>query len=410
MLERDSRRQPRRGRTKAGETMLLAQADQANPRPDRGARRETTQPRAETLTRDGLPATEVVLAFDDNRLASLVFGQYDQNLAHLERRLGVVVNPNGNHVTIRGPRETAEQAGRVLKTLYARAKAGASVTLGEVDGAIEESNVQRSLFPAENAGKSSFDAIVTRKRGPVRARNAAQDAYLRQLKRNELVLAEGPAGTGKTWLAVGHAVSLIEQGVVERMILSRPAVEAGERLGFLPGDMREKVDPYLRPIYDALNDFMEPRHVERALQTGMIEIAPLAFMRGRTLSNAVVLLDEAQNATSVQMKMFLTRLGEGSRMIITGDPSQVDLPPGQRSGLVEAVRLLLGVEGVGHAKFEEGDVVRHDLVRRIVMAYESASRQERQEREDRMRAPEPAPPVEGDADGLQRTLSRERPR
>jgi phosphate starvation-inducible PhoH-like protein len=385
--------------------MALAQADQFNPRAERGARRD------EALTRDGLPGAEVELTFDDNQIAGLVFGQYDQNLAHLERRLGVVVSPNGNHVTIKGPRETAEQASRVLRTLYARAKTGGAVNLGEVDGAIEESNVQRSLFPSDNAGKAAFDAVVTRKRGPVRARNAAQDAYLRQLKRHELVLAEGPAGTGKTWLAVGHAVSLIEQGVVERMVLSRPAVEAGERLGFLPGDMREKVDPYLRPIYDALNDFMEPRHVERALQTGMIEIAPLAFMRGRTLTNAVVLLDEAQNATSVQMKMFLTRLGEGSRMIITGDPSQVDLPPGQRSGLVEAIRLLSGVEGVGHARFEEGDVVRHELVRRIVMAYEDASRRERDEREARLAAlPAPDGPVEGDADGLKRMLSRERPR
>ncbi|WP_353181025.1 PhoH family protein [Bosea sp. (in: a-proteobacteria)] len=380
------------------------------PKPDRSQRREIAP--AQTLAREGLPATEVTLTFEDNRLASLVFGQYDQNLAHLERRLGVVVNPNGNHATVKGPRETAEQAVRVLKTLYARAKAGAAVTLGDVDGAIEESNVQRSLFPTPDPGKTAFDAIVTRKRGPVRARNAAQDAYLRQLKRHELVLAEGPAGTGKTWLAVGHAVSLIEQGVVERMILSRPAVEAGERLGFLPGDMREKVDPYLRPIYDALNDFMEARHVERGLQTGMIEIAPLAFMRGRTLSNAVVLLDEAQNATSMQMKMFLTRLGEGSRMIITGDPSQIDLPPGQRSGLVEAVRLLKDVEGIGYARFEEGDVVRHDLVRRIVLAYETAARREREEREEAMRNPGAAPEAqrEGDSEGLKRMLARERPR
>ncbi len=378
------------------------------PRPDRTPRREPA--RGESLASGGLPATEVTLTFEDNRLASLVFGQYDQHLAHLERRLGVVVNPNGNHVTVKGPRETAEQAGRVLKTLYARAKAGAAVALGDVDGAIEESNVQRSLFPTADAGKASFDAIVTRKRGPVRARNAAQDAYLRQLKRHELTLAEGPAGTGKTWLAVGHAVSLIEQGVVERMVLSRPAVEAGERLGFLPGDMREKVDPYLRPIYDALNDFMEARHVERGLQTGMIEIAPLAFMRGRTLSNAVVLLDEAQNATSMQMKMFLTRLGEGSRMIITGDPSQIDLPPGQRSGLVEAVKLLKDVEGIGYARFEEGDVVRHDLVRRIVMAYETAARRERDEREEAMRRPASEPQGEGDSEGLKRMLARERPR
>jgi phosphate starvation-inducible PhoH-like protein len=398
------------------EATHLAQADSTTQRLDRNPRRDLAPARPEggvreSAGRDGLTATEVVLSFDDNRLASLVFGQYDQNLAHLERRLGVVVSPNGNHVTVKGARETAEQAARVLKTLYARAKAGAPVTLGEVDGAIEESNVQRSLFPTADAGKASFDAVVTRKRGPVRARNAAQDAYLRQLKRHELVLAEGPAGTGKTWLAVGHAVSLIEQGVVERMVLSRPAVEAGERLGFLPGDMREKVDPYLRPIYDALGDFMEARHVERGLQTGMIEIAPLAFMRGRTLSNAVVLLDEAQNATSMQMKMFLTRLGEGSRMIITGDPSQIDLPPGQRSGLVEAVRLLKDVEGVGYARFEEGDVVRHELVRRIVMAYESAARDERAERE-RVRDPDtpPDPHREGDSEGLKRMLARERPR
>ena len=318
---------------------------------------------------------ELTLAFEDNRSASLLFGHYDQHLAHLERRLGIMANANGNHVTLKGPREQCEQARRVLEALYKRVRAGTAIGLGDIDGAIEESAQQRSLFPAvADPARAVFDAVVTRKRGAVKARNAAQDAYLRALKRHELVLGEGPAGTGKTWLAVGHAVSLIEQGVVERMILSRPAVEAGERLGFLPGDMREKVDPYLRPIYDALYDFMEARHVERGLQTGMIEIAPLAFMRGRTLTNAVVLLDEAQNASSMQMKMFLTRLGEGSRMIITGDPSQIDLPPGQKSGLVEAVRLLADVEGVAHVAFREGDVVRHDLVRRIVKAYEDAAR------------------------------------
>lgn len=321
-------------------------------------------------------AQEVSLTLEDNRLAGIVFGQYDQNLAHLERRLQIVAHANGNRVILKGPADTTERARLVLESLYKRAREGAGISPGDVDGAIEESAQQRSLFPSPNpANGVSFDAVVTRKRGPVRARSAAQDAYLRAMKRNELVFAEGPAGTGKTWLAVGHAVSLIEQGVVERMILSRPAVEAGERIGFLPGDMREKVDPYLRPIYDALYDFMEARHVERALQTGMIEIAPLAFMRGRTLTNAVVLLDEAQNTTTMQMKMFLTRLGEGSRMIITGDPTQVDLPPQQKSGLVEAVRLLSGVEGIGHVTFREGDVVRHDLVRKIVKAYEDAARE-----------------------------------
>jgi phosphate starvation-inducible protein PhoH and related proteins len=336
---------------------------------------------SQRLTADGTTAAisgpngphEVTLSFGDNKRASLVLGQYDQNLAHVERRLSVIVTVNGNHLTIKGTRDAAEKAKRTLDMLYEQAKVGKALSTGDVDGALQEAALQGSLFPSKgDTTKPSFDQIVTRKRGPVRARNAAQDAYLRALKRNELVFAEGPAGTGKTWLAVGHAVQLMEQGHAERLILSRPAVEAGERLGFLPGDMKDKVDPYLRPIYDALHDFMESRIVERGLQTGQIEVAPLAFMRGRTLSNAVILLDEAQNTTSMQMKMFLTRLGEGSRMIITGDPSQIDLPPGQKSGLVEAVALLNEVEGVGQVKFGHADVVRHDLVRRIVKAYEDA--------------------------------------
>ncbi|WP_342363539.1 PhoH family protein [Terrarubrum flagellatum] len=318
-------------------------------------------------------SAEIVISFEDNRIASQVFGLYDQNLAHLERRLGVVANANGNHVTLKGPRDSSERARRVLDELYARARRGEDISAGDVDGVIQETSAQGVLFGASEApARSSFEQIATRKRGPVRARNAAQDAYLRALRKYELVFAEGPAGTGKTWLAVGYAVTLLEQGVVNRMILSRPAVEAGERLGFLPGDMKEKVDPYLRPIYDALFDFMDARHVERGLQTGMIEIAPLAFMRGRTLTRSVVLLDEAQNCTPMQMKMFLTRLGEGSRMIVNGDPSQIDLPPGQKSGLNEALRLLQGVEGIGFAPFKEGDVVRHELVQKIVSAYARA--------------------------------------
>jgi phosphate starvation-inducible PhoH-like protein len=232
---------------------------------------------------------------------------------------------------------------------------------------------QGSLFDIDSAtARPNFAEINLRKR-PVRARTAGQDAYLRALRRHALVFGTGPAGTGKTWLAVAHAIQLFERKEVDRIILSRPAVEAGERLGFLPGDMREKVDPYLRPIYDALYELMDARIVERALQTGEIEIAPLAFMRGRTLSNAAVILDEAQNATSMQMKMFLTRLGENSCMIVTGDPSQVDLPLGQSSGLAEAVRLLAKVEGIGHAVFTHEDVVRHELVARIVDAYDRAS-------------------------------------
>ena len=318
---------------------------------------------------------EISLSFEDNRVASEVFGQYDQNLAQIERKLGIVARANGNQISLKGPSDACAHARRVLVALYTQARNGRPITMGDVNGAIAEGALQGQLFPkTAEAGRVVFDQIGTRKRGPVKARNAAQDVYLRALKKYELVFAEGPAGTGKTWLAVGHAVALLEQGAVERLIISRPAVEAGERLGFLPGDMKEKVDPYLRPVYDALFDFMEGRMVERGMQTGMIEVAPLAFMRGRTLSNAVVLLDEAQNATSMQMKMFLTRLGEGSRMIVTGDPTQTDLPYGQKSGLAEAISLLSGVEGIGHVVFKDVDVVRHDLVRRIVTAYETAAK------------------------------------
>ncbi|MEN3929733.1 PhoH family protein [Microvirga sp. W0021] len=328
--------------------------------------------------------SEVSLTFSDNRLASLVFGHYDQNLAHLEQRLDIKANANGNHVILRGASEAINKARSVLESLYDRARHMTAITLGDVDGAVHEIEAQGSLFPStrkkepddQAANTSGFEQIVTRKRGAIRARNAAQSAYIQALRDNELVFSEGPAGTGKTWLAVGFAVSLLEQGLVERLILSRPAVEAGERLGFLPGDMREKIDPYLRPIYDALYDFMEARHVERGLQAGVIEVAPLAFMRGRTLSNAVVLLDEAQNTTSMQMKMFLTRLGEGSRMIINGDPTQIDLPAGQKSGLIEASRILDGVEGIGHVTFSDQDVVRHDLVRKIVSAYDKDGKEQ----------------------------------
>jgi phosphate starvation-inducible PhoH-like protein len=320
-------------------------------------------------TSEGAP-TQVVLAFDDNRHASVLFGQYGQNLALIERRLGVVAEQRGNHVTLDGSRDAVEQARRVLEGLYEQVKRGQDLQSGEVEAAIRLAIAQGSLFDFdEAAARPGFEEINLRKR-PVRARTAAQDAYIRSLRKNALVFGVGPAGTGKTWLAVAYAVALFERKEVDRIILSRPAVEAGERLGFLPGDLREKVDPYLRPIYDALYDLMDSRIVERALQAGEIEIAPLAFMRGRTLTNAVIILDEAQNTTSMQMKMFLTRLGENSRMIITGDPSQVDLPNGQASGLAEAVKLLDGVEGIAQVKFTAEDVIRHELVARIVAAYE----------------------------------------
>ena len=324
--------------------------------------------------REAKPA-EIAIAFPDNAAASVVFGHYDQNIARIERSLGISAYANGNQVVIKGPKEASEQARRVFELLYERVKLGQPAGDGDVEGAIAESAYQGLLFPGEDGARDAFGVVKTRKRGVVRARSAAQDRYLTALRKFELVFAEGPAGTGKTWLAVGHAVSLLEQGLVERLVLSRPAVEAGEQLGFLPGDMRDKVDPYLRPIYDALYDFMDGRMVERGIQTGMIEIAPLAFMRGRTLSKAAVLLDEAQNATAMQMKMFLTRLGEGSRMMVNGDPTQTDLAPGQKSGLGEAIRLLSAIPNVGHVRFSHVDVVRHDLVRQIVEAYERAGQE-----------------------------------
>lgn len=323
-------------------------------------------------------ATQVALTFDDNRLASVLFGQYGQNLALIERRLGVVANSRGNHVTLDGSREACEQARRVLENLYERLKSGDELVQGDVEGNIRLAMAQGSLFDFDpTTAREGFEEINLRKRR-VRARTPAQDSYIRALKRHSLVFSTGPAGTGKTWLAVAHAVQLFERKEVDRIILSRPAVEAGERLGFLPGDMREKVDPYLRPIYDALYDLMDARIVERALQTTEIEIAPLAFMRGRTLANAAIILDEAQNTTAMQMKMLLTRLGENSRMMVTGDPSQVDLPPGQTSGLADAVRLLENVEGIGHVAFTAADVIRHELVARIVNAYDKAAARKRE--------------------------------
>ena len=243
------------------------------------------------------PDQHIELAFDDNRAASSLVGQYGQNLALIERRLNVVADQRGNHVTIAGSRDGCEAARRVLEELYEQVLRGHELTQGDVDGAIRAVIAQGSLFDFDpKVARSAFEEINLRKR-PVRARTAAQDAYIRALKRYSLVFGVGPAGTGKTWLAVAHAAQLFERKEVDKIILSRPAVEAGERLGFLPGDMREKVDPYLRPIYDALYDLMDARVVERALQTGEIEIAPLAFMRGRTLTNAVIILDEAQNTT-----------------------------------------------------------------------------------------------------------------
>lgn len=319
------------------------------------------------------PSSQLELAFEDNKLAAQLYGDFDQHLALIEQRLSVQATPRGNHVMLKGGASSVDQARRVLESLYEQLEEGQAIEVSTVDGVIrmiETEDSQLTLPTLEKKGRVRMAQIATRK-ATIVARTPAQDAYMRAMDRSELVFGVGPAGTGKTYLAVAHAASLLERGDINRIILSRPAVEAGERLGFLPGDMKDKVDPYLRPLYDALYDMMRPEHVERCITSGMIEVAPLAFMRGRTLANAVVILDEAQNTTSMQMKMFLTRLGENSKMIVTGDPTQVDLPRGEKSGLVEAVSLLDGVEGVHVSRFNDKDVVRHALVGRIVRAYEA---------------------------------------
>jgi len=319
------------------------------------------------------PSSQLELAFEDNKLAAQLYGDFDQHLALIEQRLSVQATPRGNHVMLKGGATSVDQARRVLESLYEQLEEGQQIEVSTVDGVIrmiETEDSQLSLPTLEKKGRVRMAQIATRK-ATIVARTPAQDAYMRAMDRSELVFGVGPAGTGKTYLAVAHAATLLERGDINRIILSRPAVEAGERLGFLPGDMKDKVDPYLRPLYDALYDMMRPEHVERCITSGIIEVAPLAFMRGRTLANAVVILDEAQNTTSMQMKMFLTRLGENSKMIVTGDPTQVDLPRGEKSGLIEAVHLLDGVEGVHISRFNDKDVVRHALVGRIVRAYEA---------------------------------------
>ena len=306
----------------------------------------------------------LVVPFEDNRHLNRLLGEYDGHLALLEERLGIEAQAHGNMVTLTGPSAACETARDVLEKLYARIRQGEDIGPGDVDGLLRHAG--------NDAAPTDGLAQIRTRRRIVTARSPVQGAYIQALQRVDLVFGVGPAGTGKTYLAVAYAAQCLERALVDRIVLSRPAVEAGERLGFLPGDMREKVDPYLRPLYDALYDVLPQAKVERDLDTGIIEIAPLAFMRGRTLAHAFVILDEAQNTTSMQMKMFLTRLGEGSKMAVTGDPSQVDLPPGQRSGLEEAVGLLSGIRGIEAVRFTSADVVRRDLVARIVDAYDHA--------------------------------------
>jgi phosphate starvation-inducible PhoH-like protein len=320
-------------------------------------------------------SSDNVLEFPDNRLLIDLCGELDRNIVQIESRLGVEIRRRGNHLALHGPGTERQAAEQVLQSLYARLEQGRTVTPGDIDAALRMTPGGRAQ-PAARSGQldmfSGEPLEIRTRRKVVEPRSPAQKAYVGNLFRHELVFGLGPAGTGKTYLAVAAAVAMFIDGHVDRIVLSRPAVEAGERLGFLPGDMKEKVDPYMQPLYDALNDFLPPKQVQKLIEERQIEIAPLAFMRGRTLANAFVVLDEAQNATTMQMKMFLTRLGEGSRMAVTGDTTQIDLPRGITSGLVEAERILRDVPGIGFTRFSAEDVVRHPLVARIIRAYESA--------------------------------------
>ncbi len=312
------------------------------------------------------------LQFDDNALVPLLFGEHDCHLGLIEEELDVEIISRGNEVVVTGAKPSLRAAQSVFDVLWERLQKGMTVGAGEVMSA-----VQVAKSPMNNAAREmAIQALkethldIKAKSKKITARNPKQAEYLEAIHKNHLVFGLGPAGTGKTFLAVAQAVHMMAAGEIDRLILCRPAVEAGERLGFLPGTMQEKIDPYLRPIYDALHDMLPPEQMARRLSDGTIEIAPLAFMRGRTLSSAMVILDEAQNTTVAQMKMILTRIGEGSRMIVTGDLTQTDLPGGIKSGLRDALEVLKGVEDVAFVEFSDKEVVRSKLVKNIVHAYE----------------------------------------
>lgn len=323
------------------------------------------------------------VTFDDNTLIRDLVGSQNRNLQSIETLLDVTIRNRGNEITITGSDHNTYAAEKVLKALWQKLEKNQDISTSEVEAAVRFAKTRSNngkdaaeYDPVDGSGESELstflddqNTIKTRKK-LVSPRSPHQAKYIEEMRTKDLVFAQGPGGTGKTYLGVAYAVMLYLEGKIDRMIFTRPAVEAGENLGFLPGDIQEKIDPYLRPIYDALFDIMHGDKVAKKIADGDIEVAPLAFMRGRTLKNAFVLLDEAQNTTSIQMKMFLTRMGEGSKMVITGDPSQIDLPPKTRSGLGEAVTILKDVQNVGFVKFTSEDVVRHKLVSDIINAYE----------------------------------------
>jgi phosphate starvation-inducible protein PhoH and related proteins len=322
----------------------------------------------------------VTLQFSDNTLLPLLLGDHDRHMVRIEQALGVRLSCRGNRVAIAGEASRVDAAQAALEGLWRRLERGESVGRSEVEAAIRLADDTDPRLPL-----SDLPAIRTR-RGAVGPRSPGQAAYIEALSGHDMVFGVGPAGTGKTYLAVAQAVAMLQAGKVDRIVLSRPAVEAGERLGFLPGDMKEKVDPYLRPLYDALHDMMPAEQVVRRLTNGEIEVAPLAFMRGRTLAHAYAILDEAQNTTAVQMKMWLTRMGEGTRMVVTGDLTQIDLPNGTRSGLRDALDTLEGIPGIAVVRMGTRDVVRHPLVARIVDAYDQRAAAEGDKRREARRA------------------------
>jgi phosphate starvation-inducible PhoH-like protein len=322
---------------------------------------------------DTVTGRPVQIQFDDNTLLPALFGHHDEHLLQIERLLDVTLRYRGNQLEIQGPETSREIADRAIEDLYGRLKGGQEVAPGDVQAAVR--------MAASGNLEDHRIAIRTRKR-TITPRSPVQARYLEALGHADLTFGLGPAGTGKTYLAVAMAVSDLIQGKVDRLILSRPAVEAGERLGFLPGDLQEKIDPYLRPLYDALYDMLPGDQVVKRLNSGEIEVAPLAFMRGRTLTRAFIILDEAQNTSAMQMKMFLTRLGEGSRMAVTGDMSQVDLPSGTRSGLADALDVLDRIDGVRIVRFGAEDVVRHGMVTKIVTAYNARDKARTAAKED----------------------------
>jgi phosphate starvation-inducible protein PhoH and related proteins len=321
----------------------------------------------------------VTLQFNDNTLLPMLLGDHDRHMVRIEQALGVRLACRGNRVAITGEASRVDAAQAALEGLWRRLERGESIGRSEVEAAIRLADDADPRLPL-----SDLPAIRTR-RGAVSPRSPGQAAYIEALATHDMVFGVGPAGTGKTYLAVAQAVAMLQAGKVDRIVLSRPAVEAGERLGFLPGDMKEKVDPYLRPLYDALYDMMPSEQVVRRLANGEIEVAPLAFMRGRTLAHCYAILDEAQNTTPVQMKMWLTRMGEGTRMVVTGDLTQVDLPAGTRSGLRDALETVEGVTGIGVVRLDKRDVVRHPLVARIVDAYDQRAAAEGDKRREARR-------------------------